>query len=318
MPSNDRLRQAIRLALLSGATSIGVGAMSSAYGQAPAAEPLEEITVTGSRIVRKDYETTSPVFTLDARNIADAGTPQIEQVLNELPQLVPSITTTSNNPSLGNQALVDLRGLGFTRTLVLMDGARLQSSDPRGMVDLNTIPTGLIESVEIVTGGGSAVYGSDAIAGVVNIKMRRDFEGVQISALTTQTAESDGLTNGANILLGGNFAEERGNAVLYMSYDDRESVFAGDRDFSRVALGPTLAPLGSTSTPEGYYTPSGTNEATQAAYDSVFGAGAVPNTAGSVSTPTAPCSHARARSTSRATPATRASTRPTTPTTTRR
>lgn len=279
MSTNLKLRQAVRLALLSGATTVGMGAMSSAYAQdAAGAQPLEEITVTGSRIMRKDYETTSPVFTLDARSIMDSGTPQIEQVLNDLPQLVPSITTTSNNPSLGGQAQVDLRGLGTGRTLVLMDSARLQPSTTSGTIDLNTIPAGLIESIEIVTGGGSAVYGSDAIAGVVNIKLKRNFEGVQISALSSLTGESDGQMNGINVLMGGNFAEDRGNAVLYLSYDDREDVFAGDRDFSRVALGPSLQPLGSTSIPEGYYVASGLNEASQAAYDSVFGAGAVPNT----------------------------------------
>jgi len=279
MPRNIKLRQAVKLALLSGASTMGVGAMSSAYAQeAPAADQIEEITVTGSRIVRKDYETTSPVFTLDSQALVDAGTPQIEQVLNELPQIVPSITTTSNNPSNGGQAFVDMRGLGAGRTLVLMDGARLQPSTVSGLIDLNTIPAGLIQSVEVVSGGGSAVYGSDAIAGVVNIKMRRDFEGVQINAMSSLTGENDGVTNGVNFLMGGNFAENRGNAVMYMSYDDRESVFAGDRAFSQVALGSALTPLGSTSVPEGFYVASGTNEASQAAYDSVFGAGAVPNT----------------------------------------
>lgn len=278
MPRNIKLRQAVKLALLSGASTMGVGAMSSAYGQeAPAADQIEEITVTGSRIVRKDYETTSPVFTLDSQALLDAGTPQIEQVLNELPQIVPSITTTSNNPSNGGQAFVDMRGLGAGRTLVLMDGARLQPSTVSGLIDLNTIPAGLIQSVEVVSGGGSAVYGSDAIAGVVNVKMRRDFEGVQINALSSLTGENDGVTNGVNILMGGNFADNRGNAVMYMSYDDRESVFAGDRAFSQVALGPQLTPLGSTSVPEGFYVASGTNEGSQAAYDSIFGAGAVPN-----------------------------------------
>lgn len=257
---------------------MGVGTMSTAYAQgAPAGDQIEEITVTGSRIVRQDYETTSPVFTLDSQALLDAGTPQIEQVLNELPQLVPTITTTSNNPSNGGQAFVDMRGLGAGRTLVLMDGARLQPSTVSGLIDLNTIPAGLIESIEIVSGGGSAVYGSDAIAGVVNVKMRRDFEGVQISAMSSLTGENDGVTNGVNILLGGNFAEDRGNAVMYMSYDDRESVFAGERAFSQVALGAGLTPLGSTSVPEGFYVASSTNEASQAAYDSVFGAGAVPN-----------------------------------------
>ncbi|MDH5309376.1 MAG: TonB-dependent receptor [Gammaproteobacteria bacterium] len=278
MQTNLKLRQAIKLALLTGASTAGVGAISLAHAQgAPAADQIEEITVTGSRIVRKDFETSSPVMTLDAKSIIDSGTPQIEQVLNELPQLVPTITTTSNNPSNGGQANIDLRGLGTGRTLVLVDGGRVQPSTVSGTIDLNTIPAGLIESVEIVTGGGSAVYGSDAIAGVVNIKMKRNFEGVQLSALTSTTAEGDGVTNGINLLMGGNFEGGRGNAVLYMSWDDRESVFAGDRAFSIAALGPTLQPLGSTTTPEGYYVASGNNPATQAAYDSVFGAGAVPN-----------------------------------------
>jgi iron complex outermembrane recepter protein len=284
MQSNSTLSQAIRLALITSAASGSLGAATAAYAQSDqGGEQLEEITVTGSRIVRKDYETSSPVFTLDSKSILDAGTPQIEQVLNELPQLVPSITTTSNNPSLGGQAQVDLRGLGSGRTLVLVDGARLQPSTVSGTIDLNTIPTGLIESIEIVTGGGSAVYGSDAIAGVVNIKMRRDFEGVQISAITAQTAENDGATTGYNILLGGNFDDDRGNAVLFLSYDKRDEVFAGERKFSVAALGPDLAPLGSTSIPNGYYVASGNNPATQGAYDTVFGqfgaaAGEVPNT----------------------------------------
>lgn len=282
MRRNNAIRNAVRTALFTGALATAAGYTSIAAAQG-AGEEVEEITVTGSRILRKDYETASPVFTLDAKSISDAGTPQIEQVLNELPQLVPTITTTSNNPSLGGQANVDLRGLGTGRTLVLVDGARVQPSTVSGTIDLNTIPAGLIESVEIVTGGGSAVYGSDAIAGVVNIKMRRDFEGVQISALSGQAAEGDGATTGINVLLGGNFAEGRGNAVLYMSYDDRDSVFAGDRAYSAVALGPTLAPLGSTSIPNGYYVASGNNPATQAAYDAVFGQygaapGQVPNT----------------------------------------
>jgi outer membrane receptor protein involved in Fe transport len=284
MARNTQLSRAIKLALLSSATTGGLGAYTAAVAQSTADnDQIEEIVTTGSRIVRKDYDSVSPVFTINAKSISESGTPQIEQVLNELPQLVPTITTTSNNPSLGGQANIDLRGLGTTRTLVLLDGARLQPSTVSGTIDLNTIPAGLIDSVEIVTGGGSAVYGSDAIAGVVNIKLKRDFEGVQIGALSSMSAESDGVTNGLNLLLGGNFADDRGNAVLFMSYDDREAVFAGDRSWSGVALGPTLAPLGSTSTPEGYFVPSGTNLPTQAAVDAVWGQfgsapGAVSNT----------------------------------------
>jgi iron complex outermembrane receptor protein len=275
MTKNVKLRQAIKIAMLSGAYTVSMGALSTAHAQVAEDEQIQEITVTGSRIVRRDFETSSPVFTLDSNAIRDAGTPQIEQILNELPQLVPTITTTSNNPSNGGQAQVDLRGLGAGRTLVLLDGARIQPSTVGGAIDLNTIPAGLIQSIEIVTGGGSAVYGSDAIAGVVNIKLRRDFEGIEVSGLTARTDQSDGDTNTVSLMMGGNFADNRGNAVVYMSYDERDGVFAGARKFSEVALGPNLQPQGSAAVPEGFYWSSGNNPASQAAYDSVFGAGAV-------------------------------------------
>tara|TARA_R110002072_G_scaffold301164_1_gene480161 strand:+ start:23405 stop:26299 length:2895 start_codon:yes stop_codon:yes gene_type:complete len=277
MDKNYKLSRAIKFAMLSGAYAVGAGVFSAAHAQ-PAEQQVEEITVTGSRIVRRDFEGTSPVFTLDSSSIQDAGTPQIEQVLNELPQLVPTITTTSNNPSNGGQAQVDLRGLGTSRTLVLMDGIRLQPSNVSGTIDLNTVPAGLIDSIEIVTGGGSAVYGSDAIAGVVNIKLRRDFEGVQVSSTYAESAEGDGGTQTVSLMMGGDFDGGRGNAVMYMSYDKRDGVYAGDRAFSAVARGPNLAPLGSAGVPDGFYVPAGANRGTQAAYDSVFGAGAVPNT----------------------------------------
>lgn len=274
MIKNTKLSRAIQLAMLSGAYTVGMGAVSTAQAQ-PAAAEVEEIVVTGSRIIRRDFEGNSPVFTLDSSAITDAGTAQIEQVLNELPQLVPTITTTSNNPSNGGQANVDLRGLGTTRTLVLMNGQRLQPSNVNGSIDLNTIPAGLIESVEIVTGGGSAVYGSDAIAGVVNVILRDDFEGIQASSMYATTAEDDGTTKTMSLMMGGNFDDNRGNAVMYMSYDDREGVFAGARDFSRVALGPSLQPLGSVAIPDGFYVPSGSNLGSQATYDAAFGAGNV-------------------------------------------
>jgi iron complex outermembrane receptor protein len=274
MSTSNSIRRAVRYALLAGATATAVTALPAG---AQEASTISEVIVTGSRILRQDYEATSPVFTLDADVLRDAGTPQLEQVLNQLPQLVPSITTTSNNPSLGGQAQVDLRGLGTSRTLVLVDGGRVQPSTVGGVVDLNTIPASLIESIEIMTGGGSATYGSDAIAGVVNIRLKRNFEGVELSGQQAFSAESDGETTSASITMGGNFQEDRGNAVVMISYDKREEVFAGARDFSVVALGPDLAPLGSTSIPEGAYVPAANNPSTQAAYDAVFGAGAVPN-----------------------------------------
>lgn len=279
MTKNAKLRRAIQLAMLSGAYTIGMGALSTAHAQQAGAQTqVEEITVTGSRIVRRDFEGNSPVFTVDAASIVDAGTVQIEQVLNELPQLVPSITTTSNNPSNGGQANVNLRGLGTARTLVLLDGQRLQPSNVTGVIDLNTVPAGLIESIEVVTGGGSAIYGSDAIAGVVNIKLKRNFEGIETNVMHAVTGEDDGQQTTMSLMMGGNFDGNRGNAVVYMSYDERKGVFAGAREFSAVALSPQLAPLGSVAIPEGFYVPAGANLGSQAAYDSVFGPGAVPAT----------------------------------------
>src|SRR5215510_2418080 len=215
MVSNPKLARAVRFALLSSAAaaSFSMTSTASAQDQEQAAPVNEVITVTGSRIVRQDYEATSPIVTVNADTFKLSGEVQMETVLNSLPQVVPSITTTSNNPSNGGQANIDLRGLGTTRTLVLLDGARVTPSNVNGVIDLNTFPSALIESVEILTRGAASTYGSDAIAGVVNVKLKRSFEGVQLSLQNNVTAESDGRTVLAEGLIGGNFSDDRGNAV---------------------------------------------------------------------------------------------------------
>jgi outer membrane receptor protein involved in Fe transport len=275
MSTNHLMRQAIRLTLATAAAVAAYSGPALAQGQGS----LGEVVVTGTRIQRQDYEATSPVMTLSADTFDLSGEPQVEKILNEMPQLVPSITTTSNNPSNGGQANINLRGLGTIRTLVLMDGNRLTPSNVTGVIDTNTIPAGLIDSVEILTGGASSVYGSDAVAGVVNVRMKRDFEGVSLNIQNGITDQSDGRTLVAETLLGGNFAEGRGNAVLAMSYDDREEVLAGDRAFGEVSFGPLLTPVGSGTLPEGR-ADWGTNSPVQSAYDAVFGGYGLP--AGSV------------------------------------
>ena len=142
----------------------------------------DEIVVTGSRIRLDDFVATSPISTLSSDAIQSSGTTNIEQLLNTLPQVVPGLSATSNNPGDGT-ATVDLRGLGTTRTLVLINGRRLNPSTTDGTVDLNNVPTGLIERVEVVTGGASAVYGSDALAGVVNFILK-DLSLIHISEPT--------------------------------------------------------------------------------------------------------------------------------------
>jgi iron complex outermembrane recepter protein len=250
------------------------------------ANAMQEVVVTGTRIARPDYESTSPIVSVAADTFELSGEVQVETVLNTLPQLVPSVTSTSNNPSNNGQANIDLRGLnnvgspnagGTPRTLVLLDGARLTPSGPSGLIDLNAIPAALIENVEILTGGASSTYGSDAVAGVVNIRLKRDFSGVQVSAQSNVTERGDGRSSVVEALIGGNFDDSRGNAVLAMSFDKRDEVLAGARRFGEVALGPNLRPLGSGTIADGRVDWGATNRPSQAAVDQVFasyGAGA--------------------------------------------
>jgi len=270
MTSNRMIRHAVRLALASGA------AAAALYGVAASAQDtadLGAVVVTGTRIQRQDYEATSPVVTLGADQLQQAGTVQIDTVLNQLPQLVPTLSIASNNPSASGgagQALVDMRGLGVGRTLVLLDGTRLTPSHTSGQIDLNTIPASLIENIEVLTGGAGAVYGSDAIAGVVNVRLKKRFEGIQIDTQYGQTAESDGETTAVDVTMGGNFSEDRGNMVLALSYDERKSILAGDRSFAQLSLAPDLSAFGSATIPEGRYDRTLANLPTQAAMDAVF------------------------------------------------
>ncbi|HET6628256.1 MAG TPA: TonB-dependent receptor [Woeseiaceae bacterium] len=269
--NNATLARAVRLALL-GAGAIGIAA--PAVAQDEPEDQLEEITVTGTRIARQDYLSASPISTVDAELFNQTGAPTIETVLNTLPQFVPAITTTSNNPSNGGQANVSLRGLGTTRTLVLLDGKRIVPSNATGVVDLNLIPAAIIDNVEIITGGASAVYGSDAIAGVVNIKTR-DFRGLELTSNYGITSEDDGRTLNFGITGGIESEDGRGYAFGSLNWADREAVFAGARDFSSVTLGwngTGFDPQGSSTIRQGRWDAIGANAPTQAALDAYFAA----------------------------------------------
>jgi len=205
-----------------------------AQAQAPAGAIVEEVVVTGSRIARRDFTSNAPVTSVDREQLILTNTVNTETLLNSLPQTVPGLDRTSNNPGNGT-ATVDLRGLGANRTLVLVDGKRVTPTSSNGVVDINSIPTALIKNVEVLTGGASAVYGADAVAGVVNFILRDDFEGVDLNFSTQQTEEGDAGLTTIDFTVGGNFAGDRGNAVLNLQWTDREDLFQGDRGFSNVA-----------------------------------------------------------------------------------
>ncbi|WP_223115426.1 TonB-dependent receptor plug domain-containing protein [Luteimonas suaedae] len=213
---------------------------------------LDTVTVTGSRLARSDLSAPSPTTVVTREDIVMSGSATIENVLNEFPQLAAGNTSSVNNGGGSGVLTANLRGLGATRTLTLVNGRRFMPANSDGVVDLASIPDALIENVEIITGGASAVYGSDAVAGAVNFILRKDFEGLEAAYTHGQTAEGDGAYDKFDLTLGGNFADDRGNAVLSISRTERDAILQGWRDFSRVPLDTVdgeLVPGGSGSVP---------------------------------------------------------------------
>ena len=146
----------------------------------------EDIIVTGSQIARSGFDTPTPVTVVGIADFERVATPNIADTLNQLPALKASATpqSSTNLSKIAGANYLDLRGLTYLRTLVLVDGKRYMPSSPEGVININNLPQAVIGSVEVVTGGASAVYGSDAVAGVVNFVMKRDFEGIEVRGQT--------------------------------------------------------------------------------------------------------------------------------------
>ncbi len=236
-------RRLLGSSMLSGLAAI-VAAPSQAVAQDGDAAVDDTIIVTGTRIQRADLEAPSPVQSIGEQEFTLRNSVNVEGLLQTLPQVSPGNTNISNNPG-STTGSVDLRGLGTTRTLVLLDGRRLPSaginpgSTSANVVDLNMIPTGLVERVDVVTGGASAVYGSDAIAGVVNFILKDDFEGIQLdTSYQFRVEDTNADTFNTSLLIGGNFADGRGNAVLHFGYTDRQGIFASQLENSRQPANP--------------------------------------------------------------------------------
>ncbi|TCM22434.1 TonB-dependent receptor-like protein [Novosphingobium sp. PhB165] len=189
------------------------------------------IVVTGSRLSNANLEQAAPIMAVSREEIKLTGQVNVENILKDLPQVLPGATASSNNPG-GGVATADLRGLGAVRTLILVNGRRYVSYDTNQVVDLNTIPTALIERVDVVTGGKSAVYGSDAVSGVVNFVTKQDYDGVQANANYRLTGQGDGAQYGGGLLVGKNFADGRGNITLYGDYMRRNPILQSARKYT--------------------------------------------------------------------------------------
>ncbi len=198
-----------------------------------AAEAGEAIIVTGSRIARPDLTSNSPISVVSGQLLQDQGAVNVEEALNQLPQIQPGLNATVNNGGNGTVS-VDLRGLRSNRTLVLINGRRVVPSTNQGVVDLNVINPLLIDRVDVVTGGTSATYGSDALGGVVNFILKKNFEGVELTGQYGVSSRGDSQSWTLGGLIGGNFADGKGNATLAVSNTIRSDSFQADRDFSRI------------------------------------------------------------------------------------
>jgi len=188
--------------------------------QKPAAEAVqEEIVVTGSRIVREGYEAPTPLTVVSAEQLQNSATPGLIGFLNDMPALAGNVTGSSSNTSTftgGSGApSVNLRGLGTSRTLVLLDGRRLVGLDYNGVVNVSTIPQQLIQRVDIVTGGASAIYGSDAVGGVVNFILDKNFTGVKGEVSGGMTTYKDDKNYKLNVSAGMPFGPDNRGQVLF-------------------------------------------------------------------------------------------------------
>jgi iron complex outermembrane receptor protein len=255
------IAKAVKFALVAGAT---ITALTTSTAFAAEEEEVEEddnkVTVTGSRIKRTDYETASSVHVTSSEDIALSGFTKIEDLMNSLPQIEAGQTSFISNGSSGT-ANLDLRGLGANRTLVLINGRRLP---PGGVFsqapDINQIPAALVERAEVLTGGGSSTYGSDAVAGVVNFIMNNDFEGIEVTyGVSGYRHDNDntyiqglmdarnfdyptgwsglgGITRNLDITVGGDLDGGKGHATAYATVREINELRQGSRDYSSCAL----------------------------------------------------------------------------------
>lgn len=243
------LSAALRLSLLSLVTTVPMAMPAFAQDEGSSEQEMEAMVVTGSRIRRVDAENASPVLVIEREAIERTGALTIGQFI----QQVPSIAGAATNPTVNNgggsgAATVSLRGLGDVRTLTLINGHRMVYND------INSIPMAAVQSVEILKDGASAIYGSDAIGGVINFILKRDFEGGELNLNYGISGESDGQRYGGNVTYG--WTGERGNVLINLNYNDQREISAADREYSAFALTLYSGEVftgGSSRSPFGFY-----------------------------------------------------------------
>lgn len=256
----------LRAVLLATAAMMGTGsvyAQTTAPGQESAV--TDNLVVTGTRINRTEFALPVPAQTLDAQQLEISGANELSEALVELPAVSVDISTENSQSSTQSSGLstVSLRSLGSERTLTLIDGRRTVGNSATGStISFSTIPTAFIDRVEVITGGASALYGSDAVTGVINVIMRDDFEGLFFESRAGTSQEGGNTEYGITIAAGANFADNRGNVMLSFEYDNEKPIYAHQRDkimtpfrlaANRNAQPDTLTPARGTAIPGGLF-----------------------------------------------------------------
>ncbi|MEM8817094.1 MAG: TonB-dependent receptor [Pseudomonadota bacterium] len=236
MKTQTRWRAATLAVAIAAAIAPGAGPAQAQTTEDP--DAIEEILVTGSRIARTELTESSPVYTTSKQQLQLDRAVTVEDIARKLPQLAGGANSTGATvgDSLGSSTL-DLRGLGQNRALVLIDGKRAVPFSFRNAVDVNSIPAGLIQSVEVLTGGAAAVYGADAVAGVVNFVLDDEFEGFELG-LSYEFPEDGGELLNLDAIFGTDFQDGRGHVTGYIGWAERDALLAGDRSFT--AATPTV------------------------------------------------------------------------------
>lgn len=234
-----------RLLLVLLATIGAITVQSRAFAEESFDEEIEEVVVTGTRLKTGNTNSSQPLVTIDAEVISEGGQLDISELLNDTPSLMNSVSATNSldasasNLDAGSTqnfggAALDLRGLGNKRTLTLVNGRRHVSGiEGTAAVDITTIPTALIERVDILSGGASAIYGSDAVTGVVNFVLKDDFEGLELGLQGGLAGAGDNAGGGLSLVGGKNFADGRGNITVAVQYQNDNGLLMGDRSFTR-------------------------------------------------------------------------------------
>ncbi|HEY6868627.1 MAG TPA: TonB-dependent receptor [Novosphingobium sp.] len=239
---------------------------AAAVRGAPAADApadTKEIIVTGSLIQRPNNTAVSPIVSVGEAAIKQSGVATLQDALNQIPSFTVGGNATTGGQGGGGRATINLHGLGTNRNLVLLDGRRLPVSDINGNVDVNILPDAIISGVDAITGGASAVYGSDAMSGVVNFKTVRSFEGVKLDLLNSISEKGDAYKFNGSLALGTRFADDRGHLIAAFGYAKQDPVLGSTRSFFNDKTPSSFIGTGT-------YVPSATNAPNPGVVQAIF------------------------------------------------